>query len=64
MYSPQPFKLLGKTTKSQKDPSSANSQFIKDVYGERIGPTWEYWLAESLNEDEFLSKLKSLKDKW
>ena len=37
---------------------------MKDLHGERSGIYYEYGLAESLDEDDFQTKLAPLDEKW
>jgi len=57
-------KLLEKTNKSSSQQAKAKYEITNDIYGERIGTSYEYGIVESLDEDDLCIKLDSLKDKW
>lgn len=42
----------------------SRTEILKDIYGERKGTWYEYGLAESSNEDDFIRKLNGLEQKW
>ena len=49
---------------SSAEKSRRKLEILRDINGERKGTVYEYGLAESENEEEFLLKLKSLETKW
>ena len=53
-------KLLSKTHSSAAERNKAKSEILKDLYWVREGGMYEYVLAESENENDFLTKLNSL----
>ena len=57
-------KLLAKTSKTSSQQAKAKYEVINDIYGERIGTSYEYGIVESLDKDDLCLKLDSLKDKW
>ena len=56
-------KLLSKTHSNAAERNKAKSEILKDLYGVREGGMNEYVLAESENENDFLTKLNSLERK-
>ena len=57
-------KLLSKTHSNAAEKKKAKSEIFNDLYGVREGGTYENGLAESGNENDFLTKLNSLEKIW
>ena len=57
-------KLLCKSTQSETERKTSMSIILKDLYGQKYGSVHEFGLADSVDPDDFTSKLQSLKDKW
>ena len=55
---------MAKLRSSSAEKSRGKLEILRDIYGERKGTVYEYGLAESENEGEFLLKLRSLERKW
>ena len=57
-------KLLSKTHSNASEKKKAKSKIFNDLYGVREGGTYENGLAESGNENDFLTKLNSIEKIW
>ena len=60
----KPDSLMEKSNSLSSRKNSAKAEMLKNIYGERQGTTYDFGLAETANDEDFLSKLDSLATRW
>ena len=56
--------LLPKTSRNIADRKLSLLEIIKDIYGSKVANFYEYGIVESIDPDDFNTKLDSLEDRW